>query len=140
MQRGRGRGGRNERGTSALAIQNGQIHGTGGRGVSKFGGGRGRGRGRGGMHGGSKVFVEPHRFDGVFIARGKEDALVTKNLVPGVTVYGEKKVEVEVIAFSFNASNSYKPGRGWRRERENRISSMESIPFKTCCRSFGRNW
>ena len=33
---------------------------------------------------------------GVFIARGKEDALVTKNLVPGNTVYGEKKIQVEV--------------------------------------------
>ena len=27
---------------------------------------------------------------GVFIVRGKEDALVTKNLVPGESVYGEK--------------------------------------------------
>merc|ERR1719215_466958 len=29
---------------------------------------------------------------------GKEDVLVTKNLVPGNTVYGEKKIEVEVPA------------------------------------------
>ncbi len=35
------------------------------------------------MRGGAKVAVEPHRHAGVFIARGKEDALVTKNLVPG---------------------------------------------------------
>ena len=33
---------------------------------------------------------------GVFIARGKEDALVTQSIVPGETVYGEKKVSVEV--------------------------------------------
>ena len=33
---------------------------------------------------------------GVFIARGKEDALVTKNLVPGESVYGEKRINVEV--------------------------------------------
>ena len=33
---------------------------------------------------------------GVFIARGKEDALVTKNIVPGETVYGEKKILVDV--------------------------------------------
>ena len=46
------------------------------------GGGRGGG-GRGGMRGGSKVVIEQHRHEGVFIARGKEDALVTKNLVPG---------------------------------------------------------
>lgn len=35
---------------------------------------------------------------GVFIARGKEDALVTLNMVPGETVYGEKKIVVEVCA------------------------------------------
>jgi rRNA 2'-O-methyltransferase fibrillarin len=29
------------------------------------------------------VAIEAHRHAGVFIARGKEDALVTKNLVPG---------------------------------------------------------
>lgn len=40
------------------------------------------------------MIVEPHRHNGVFISRGKEDALVTKNLVPGDTVYGEKKIEV----------------------------------------------
>ena len=33
---------------------------------------------------------------GVFIARGREDALVTKNLVPGESVYGEKRISVEV--------------------------------------------
>jgi rRNA 2'-O-methyltransferase fibrillarin len=31
----------------------------------------------------------------VFIARGKEDALVTKNLVLGESVYGEKRISVE---------------------------------------------
>lgn len=38
--------------------------------------------------------VEPHRHEGVFICRGKEDALVTKNLVPGESVYGEKRVSI----------------------------------------------
>ena len=33
---------------------------------------------------------------GVFIARGREDALVTRNLVPGESVYGEKRISVEV--------------------------------------------
>ena len=33
---------------------------------------------------------------GVFIARGKEDALVTRNLVPGDAVYGEKWISVNV--------------------------------------------
>ena len=34
--------------------------------------------------------------DAIKIARGKEDALVTKNLVPGESVYGEKQISVEV--------------------------------------------
>ena len=34
---------------------------------------------------------------GVFIARGKEDALVTYNLVVGESVYGEKRISVEVL-------------------------------------------
>lgn len=33
---------------------------------------------------------------GVFISRGKEDALVTKNMVVGESVYGEKRMSVEV--------------------------------------------
>ncbi|KTG34580.1 hypothetical protein cypCar_00033412 [Cyprinus carpio] len=62
------------------------------------GGGRGtpRGRGgRGGFRGGKQVTVEPHRHEGVFICRGKEDALVTKNMVIGESVYGEKRINVE---------------------------------------------
>ena len=47
------------------------------------------------MKGGSKVIIEPHRHEGVFIARGKEDALVTLNSTPGVAVYGEKRISVE---------------------------------------------
>lgn len=51
------------------------------------------------MRGGRKLVVEPHqRLEGVFIARGKEDALVTKNLVPGDSVYGEKRISVEDTA------------------------------------------
>jgi len=57
------------------------------------GGGGGRGGPRGGR-GGSKVVVEPHRFPGVYIVRGKEDMLATKSLAPGETVYQEKKVTV----------------------------------------------
>ncbi|XP_071375135.1 rRNA 2'-O-methyltransferase fibrillarin [Centroberyx affinis] len=62
------------------------------------GGGRGTPRGRGGRGGfgaGRKVLVEPHRHEGVFICRGKEDALVTKNMVVGESVYGEKRINVE---------------------------------------------
>lgn len=32
----------------------------------------------------------------MFISRGKEDALVTKNMVVGESVYGEKRINVEV--------------------------------------------
>ncbi|XP_044291155.1 rRNA 2'-O-methyltransferase fibrillarin [Varanus komodoensis] len=69
----------------------------GGRGGGSFRGGRGGGGrgGRGGFKGGKKVTVEPHRHEGVFICRGKEDALVTRNLVPGESVYGEKRISVE---------------------------------------------
>ena len=56
--------------------------------VSKIISGRGRGAPK-------SVVVEPHRHEGVFIARGKEDALVTLNMVPGEGVYGEKRVSIE---------------------------------------------
>jgi len=35
-----------------------------------------------------------HRHDGVFIAKGKEDVLVTLSSVPGEAVYGEKRISV----------------------------------------------
>jgi rRNA 2'-O-methyltransferase fibrillarin len=44
------------------------------------------------------VFSEPHRHPGVFVARGKEDLLVTKNLTPGESVYGERRISVETTA------------------------------------------
>mmetsp|Transcript_7401 Transcript_7401/g.14604 ORF Transcript_7401/g.14604 Transcript_7401/m.14604 type:complete len:247 (-) Transcript_7401:86-826(-) len=47
------------------------------------------------MKGGAKVVIEPHRHDGIFIAKGKEDALVTKNMDPGASVYGEKRISVD---------------------------------------------
>ncbi|XP_036036068.1 rRNA 2'-O-methyltransferase fibrillarin isoform X2 [Onychomys torridus] len=89
---GRGRGGGGGGGFR------GRGGGGGGRGGGfQSGGGRGRGGGRGGKRGnqsGKNVMVEPHRHEGVFICRGKEDALVTKNLVPGESVYGEKRVSI----------------------------------------------
>ncbi|XP_025710025.1 rRNA 2'-O-methyltransferase fibrillarin isoform X2 [Callorhinus ursinus] len=75
----------------------GRGRGGGGRGGGGFQSGGNRGRGRGGKRGnqsGKNVMVEPHRHEGVFICRGKEDALVTKNLVPGESVYGEKRVSI----------------------------------------------
>ncbi|KAI8056694.1 Fibrillarin-domain-containing protein [Syncephalis plumigaleata] len=96
--RGGGRGGGfgGGRGGGAGGVQKRGGFG-GGRGGDRGGrgGGRGRGAPRGGGRGGAKVIVEPHRHAGVFVARGKEDLLVTKNLVPGESVYGEKRISVE---------------------------------------------
>jgi hypothetical protein len=52
------------------------------------------------MKGGAKVVIEPHRHEGVFVAKAKEDALVTKNMVPGESVYGEKRISVEVCTLN----------------------------------------
>uniref|UniRef100_A0A0N5CDS9 rRNA 2'-O-methyltransferase fibrillarin n=1 Tax=Strongyloides papillosus TaxID=174720 RepID=A0A0N5CDS9_STREA len=64
------------------------------------GGSRGGARGGVGMKGGKGVIVEPHRHEGVFIVKGKEDALATLNMVPGDSVYGEKRVSVETNGVS----------------------------------------
>ncbi|KMT14511.1 hypothetical protein BVRB_4g072830 [Beta vulgaris subsp. vulgaris] len=86
---GRGRGG----GGRGFGVRGGGRGASGGRG--RGGGGRGGRGGRGGFKGGAKVMVEPHRHKGVFIAKGKEDALVTKNMVPGDSVYNEKRISVQ---------------------------------------------
>ncbi|KAI0263406.1 Fibrillarin-domain-containing protein [Gloeopeniophorella convolvens] len=99
--RGGGRGGRGGGGD-----RGGRGGGRGGRGgIQSRGrgggrgapgrGGRGAPRGRGGARGGANVIIEPHVHEGVFIAKGKESMLVTKNLVPGESVYGEKRISVE---------------------------------------------
>lgn len=49
------------------------------------------------MRGGARVVVEAHRLPGVFIAHGKEDALVTLNMTPGKSVYNEKRISVEEV-------------------------------------------
>ena len=54
-------------------------------------------RGGGGMRGGSKVVVDPHKHKGVFVARAKGDALCTRSINPGESVYGEKRVSVQVL-------------------------------------------
>ncbi|XP_037952870.1 rRNA 2'-O-methyltransferase fibrillarin isoform X1 [Teleopsis dalmanni] len=84
---GRGGGG----GRGGFGGRGGGGRGGGGRGR----GGGGRGGGGGGFKGGKTVVIEPHRHEGVFVAHGKEDALVTKNFVPGSEVYGEKRISVE---------------------------------------------
>ncbi|XP_022851956.1 mediator of RNA polymerase II transcription subunit 36a-like [Olea europaea var. sylvestris] len=103
--RGRGggggfRGGRADGGGRGGRGGRGGFGGRGGDSGMKRGGGRSGGRGGrggrgGGMRGGSKVIVEPHRHEGVFIGKGKEDALCTKNMVPGEAVYNEKRISVQ---------------------------------------------
>jgi rRNA 2'-O-methyltransferase fibrillarin len=44
------------------------------------------------MRGAAKVIVEPHRFPGIFVLRGQQQALLTKSLVFGEAVYNEKRV------------------------------------------------
>lgn len=75
--------------------------GGGGRGRGGPPGRGGRGGGKPGFKGGKTVVIEGHRHEGVFVARGKEDALVTLNLVPGSEVYGEKRISVEVKNLNF---------------------------------------
>lgn len=41
------------------------------------------------------MIIEPHKHEGIFIAKGKESMLVTKNLVPGESVYGEKRISID---------------------------------------------
>ncbi|TKW42330.1 hypothetical protein SEVIR_1G377500v4 [Setaria viridis] len=81
---GGGRGGRGDRGG----------RGGGGRTPRGRGGGMRGGRG-GGMRGGSKAVVVAHKHAGIFISKSKEDALCTKNMVPGESVYSEKRVSVQ---------------------------------------------
>ena len=52
------------------------------------------------------MFEEPHRHPGIFVARGKEDMLVTKNLSPGESVYGEKRISVENSGGAPNADGT----------------------------------
>lgn len=46
----------------------------------------------------------------MFIARGKDDVLVTRNLVPGESVYGEKRMSVETdgVKTEFRAWNPFR--------------------------------
>jgi len=71
-----------------------------GKGKSKDKGGKGKGKKGGKDKGGkgkgkAKVVIEPHRHEGAFVSKGKDDSLVTRNLVPGESVYGEKRLVAE---------------------------------------------
>ncbi|EER04725.1 RNA methylase, putative [Perkinsus marinus ATCC 50983] len=74
----------------------GKGKGMSGKGKGKGKGGKGKGgKGKGGHKGPAKVIVEPHRFEGCFVSRGKDEALLTRNMAPGESVYGEKRITVE---------------------------------------------
>jgi len=99
--RGGFRGGRGGGGNRSFGSDRGGSRGGsrgGFRGGSR-GGPRGGSRGgAGGMRGGKRVIVLPHeRFPGIFLVKGKEDALATKNIVPGESIYGEKRVSVPAV-------------------------------------------
>jgi rRNA 2'-O-methyltransferase fibrillarin len=95
------------------------------------------------MKGGAKVVVEPHRHAGVFVAKGKEDALVTKNLDAGNSVYGEKRISVEVCAAAASAPwHRADRARTDRGRRQDRVPCLESLPLKAgrChCRRCGEH-
>ncbi|EPR61107.1 fibrillarin [Toxoplasma gondii GT1] len=93
---GGGRGGRGGGRGGGGGFKASRGGGRGGRGGGRGGGGRGRGGrgGLGGKGGPQKVLVVPHRFEGIFMSKGKADSLVTRNMVPGESVYGEKRLEV----------------------------------------------
>ncbi|KAK6090721.1 hypothetical protein P3W45_000444 [Vairimorpha bombi] len=43
----------------------------------------------------NKVVIQPHKyFEDIYVCRDKDDMLLTKNMVPGVSVYNEKRVSV----------------------------------------------
>lgn len=47
------------------------------------------------MRGGRKATVQPYIHKGVFLTQGDNDAILTKSLVPGEAVYGEKRISIE---------------------------------------------
>ena len=97
----------------------------GGKGKGRGKGGKGKGKGKGGAKGGAKVVVEPHRHEGVFIARGKEDVIVTFNSTPGKDVSRGK------------AHQCRRPGERGRHHHKNRVPRVEPVPVQALC---GYSW
>lgn len=104
-QRGRGFGGRGGGGGGGRGRGGNRGGARGGNRGGARGGPRGGGRGgkkggKGGSKGGSKVIVTPHaRFPGIYLAHSKTDSLVTKSFCPGESVYGEKRISVDVCFY-----------------------------------------
>jgi rRNA 2'-O-methyltransferase fibrillarin len=68
-----------------------------------------RGGPKGGKPKAKEVVLQKHpKFEGVFVSRGKEDTLATKNMVPGVSVYGEKRIVVGDERVEYRAWNPYR--------------------------------
>ncbi|EOD07048.1 hypothetical protein EMIHUDRAFT_350745 [Emiliania huxleyi CCMP1516] len=90
--KGKGDGGKGKGGKGGGKGKGDGKGGKGKGGKGKGGKGKGKGKGKGGA---KQVVVKPHRHEGVYIASGKEDVLVTRNLAVGDSVYGEKRIAVE---------------------------------------------
>lgn len=59
----------------------------------------------------NKVLISPHpRFPGIFVCRGKEDFLATRNYTPGFSVYGEKRISVDAddVKVEYRVWNPYR--------------------------------
>jgi len=87
----KGKGGGKDKGKKG-GKDKGKDKGKGkGKGKGKDKGKKGKGKGK------SQVIIEPHRHEGVFVSKGKDDSLVTRNLCPGESVYGEKRLSAEAV-------------------------------------------
>lgn len=63
----------------------------------------------------------------MFISRGKEDALVTKNMVVGESVYGEKRISVEVRSclLYFNLGENWSCVVFWAEKKPGTLMCLE---------------
>jgi len=107
--------------------------------------GKGKGDGKGGKKGGkskgkaaAKVIIEPHNFEGVFIARGKDDSLVTRNMAPGESVYGEKRISADGPEVAEGEKSEKVEYRVWNPFRSKLgasiVAGVESMPIKPGCK------
>jgi len=57
-----------------------------------------------------KILIIPHRLEGVYITKGIQDALVTLNYDPGISVYNEKRIsqQIEEQKIEYRVWNPYR--------------------------------
>jgi len=107
----------------------GKVKGKGKDGGKKGGKG-GKGKGGKGKKGAARVVIEAHRHEGVFISKGKDDSLVTRNMAPGESVYGEKRL----VAEPEEGSEGKVEYRGWNPFRSNLgagiVGGIGAMPIK----------